>query len=600
MGSIKERLFNSNFKTKIILSFCVVMLTNMMVTSVSYYIYANRGTVREFRRNSQDIVGQINLHLEEKFTGLTQKVNALNNNLSFANPMKLFLQNDEMEWNPVLAGDVANIIAEVKASYDFVDSMYIYTPKGIFDDYMSLRKKDVFFEDTVMFRHFVYKPWETAAWFPAMENPLYESRKNVIPIVYQQKIGGTKIFTVINVSQDALADYLDNSYRSFEKIFIVDEEGNNICNFNPEAEAAVLSPMKLTEEEPEAFRRMSIDGNEYYMAASLLHINGWEICAMAETDVLLRDLQNIRLFIVLENIAVSICCLAIILWLSDKLTGSLMGLAGKMEEAGEVNYESYFEYPYNDEVGRLAKSFNHMIDQIQEHIRALEMEKEHAKEIQKQKRKAEMLALQAQINPHFLYNTLNMITWQAVDQGADEISVLSNALGKYFRISLSKGRESITIKEEAEHVNSYLEIQKIRYKSMMNYRIEIPARIESCYIVKLVLQPLVENALYHGIKGRDVPGSIWIHGRQEGDRIYLMVEDDGEGIEPEKLKLLNSRLEKGELDSQSGYGIYNVNNRLKLYYGEAYGLKLEARDTGGARATLVIPARTMEGMTEDV
>ncbi len=222
------------------------------------------------------------------------------------------------------------------------------------------------------------------------------------------------------------------------------------------------------------------------------------------------------------------------------------------------------------------------------------------KKVQALKRKAELRALQAQINPHFLYNTLNTITWQAADQGASEISVLSNSLGKFFRVSLSKGKEVITIQEEMEHVCSYLEIQKIRYKSKIYYEISIPEEIRRMSIVKLVLQPLVENSLYHGIKMKENQGCIRISAVLQEDGygvpgIKICVEDDGLGIDREKLEQLNEGLSQCITDSNSGYGIYNVNERLKLYYGEAYGLTLESRQGEGTRAIIVIPAQEMGG-----
>ena len=216
-----------------------------------------------------------------------------------------------------------------------------------------------------------------------------------------------------------------------------------------------------------------------------------------------------------------------------------------------------------------------------------------------QKRKAELKALQAQINPHFLYNTLNAITWQAADQGVPEISILSNSLGKFFRISLSRGKEVITVGEELEHVENYLRIQGIRYKDKMQYELQAAEDSRDLFIIKLVMQPLVENSIYHGIKLKKDMGHIRVSTkrcvRDDGiQTLCLIVEDDGEGIEEERLKEIQEGLARGRISEASGYGIYNVNERIKLYYGDAYGLSIESEYKKGTRATIQIPIHTTE------
>ena len=213
------------------------------------------------------------------------------------------------------------------------------------------------------------------------------------------------------------------------------------------------------------------------------------------------------------------------------MTASLESLAQTMTAAAREDYQVEFRHPYRDEIGQLAASYNEMLAQIRRHIQALEEEKLHVQQVQRQKRKAELLALQAQINPHFLYNTLNMITWQAVDLGAEDISVISSSLGRYFRISLSRGREIIPLRDEIDHVNSYLEIQKIRYKSKLTYDVQLPEELGEIPVIKLILQPLVENALYHGIKVKKSGGGIRVRAGLDGTVLTLTVEDDGVGIE---------------------------------------------------------------------
>ena len=189
-----------------------------------------------------------------------------------------------------------------------------------------------------------------------------------------------------------------------------------------------------------------------------------------------------------------------------------------------------------DEVGMLGRSFNNMLMQITKLIGLVEKE-------QRQKREAELRSLQAQIKPHFLYNTFDTILWLARKSGAHEVTEVVDSLSRLFRIGLSKGNEVITLMEEFEHVKSYLIIQKTRYKEKLNYSIAIDPSLHSLYVLKLILQPIVENAIYHGIKERRGPGNIDIHARNENEKVVITIRDNGAGMSEEKLGRLRRTLE---------------------------------------------------------
>jgi two-component system, sensor histidine kinase YesM len=240
-----------------------------------------------------------------------------------------------------------------------------------------------------------------------------------------------------------------------------------------------------------------------------------------------------------------------------------------------------------DEITELGMSFNIMIGRIRDLLDSKISEQENLK-------KAELRALQAQINPHFLYNTLDTIIWMAEAQKTDQVIEIVSALSSFFRISLSKGRDWITIGEEIERIKNYLTIQKMRYRDILDYQIEIEAGVEENTILKLILQPLVENALYHGIKNKRGGGLIIVRAQQKNeDEILLEVEDNGIGFTPEKLAQLQAELadESGEIKLESGYAIGNVNRRIRLYYGRQYGLAVTSEYSTGTCASLVIPAR---------
>lgn len=376
----------------------------------------------------------------------------------------------------------------------------------------------------------------------------------------------------------------------------------------------MLKDFQNTElKEGEAVCRQIRVGKEKYLATcALMQGSKWRIYALISETTLTADIRNMGLFIGMILVLAFGLCVSASSYLSNRLTMPLEQLAFTMENAVDRKFRATFDYPYYDEVGSLGRSFNHMIQEIEElvsdlniHIEALKREKEVVQQVQSQKRKAELLALQAQINPHFLYNTLNAITWEASEQGADKIVHLSNALGKYFRISLSKGREVITVREEVEHVKSYLEIQQIRYKSKLSYEIAVEESLYDCPMLKLLLQPLAENALYHGLKPKEHGGHMVLRGRREqdeegGSRIVFVVEDDGVGIDSQHLRLLNNRLAAGIVDNSTGYGIYNVNERVRLYYGETCGLRLNSIRNMGTQSILTITAKEEQEHAEEI
>jgi two-component system sensor histidine kinase YesM len=240
-----------------------------------------------------------------------------------------------------------------------------------------------------------------------------------------------------------------------------------------------------------------------------------------------------------------------------------------------------------DEITELGMSFNIMIGKIKELLDSKIKEQENLK-------KAELRALQAQINPHFLYNTLDTIIWMAESKKTDQVVNIVNALSNFFRISLSKGMDWITIGEEVERIRSYLTIQKIRYRDILDFKIQVDEDVVGNTILKLILQPLVENALYHGIKNKRNGGIIIVRASRKGlEEILIEVEDNGIGFTPEKLKQLRVELEDdtGDIMLESGFGIGNVNKRIRLYYGKPYGLSIKSEYSTGTCVSLVIPAK---------
>jgi len=213
---------------------------------------------------------------------------------------------------------------------------------------------------------------------------------------------------------------------------------------------------------------------------------------------------------------------------------------------------------------------------------------------QKQLRKAEFDLLQAQINPHFLYNTLDAIVWSAEAGNEKQVVKMVGSLSEFFRSSLNKGKEIVTIREELSHVRSYLEIQQIRYQDILDYEIDVPEELYINEIPKITVQPVVENALYHGIKEKRGGGKISVTGREDGGDYIITVSDNGIGMEPDRLKEVRDGLTDTNPDSKKIYGLYNVNQRIKLDFGDEYGLSIDSVYDEGTTVTIRLPKKSNE------
>ena len=267
------------------------------------------------------------------------------------------------------------------------------------------------------------------------------------------------------------------------------------------------------------------------------------------------------------------------------ITEPISRLCEVTRQAGKGDFAARAPEGGNDELAVLNQGFNQMVERIGNLVEDIRVE-------QLNLRATELKLLQAQINPHFLYNTLDTIIWLAEAGQKEQVVMMVSTLSDFFRTTLSKGRDYITVKEEATHIRSYLTIQQFRYRDILEYEMDIPEELEEYQILKLTLQPLVENALYHGIKNKRGLGHILVSGKKQGDHLVFTVRDNGKGMDPERLAYVQ-RLISGELkdeDAPSGFGLFNVNQRLQLNYGPEYGLILASEEGEWTEVNAIIPA----------
>ncbi|WP_186576031.1 cache domain-containing sensor histidine kinase [Aquibacillus kalidii] len=316
----------------------------------------------------------------------------------------------------------------------------------------------------------------------------------------------------------------------------------------------------------------------------------WTTIGVFPTEETIYEIREIRFYLVIFVVILMFFGLPVSYFLSNSISKPISQLMLFMRKAEEGKLDVRYKEKRHDEIGMLGRSFNKMLSQINELLRLTERH-------ERQKREAEFRSLQANINPHFLYNTLDTIQWMARKKKANDVAEVVESLAKLFRIGLSKGRDAITLNMEIEHIESYLLIQKTRYRDKLNYQIDIDEGARSLYVLKFILQPIVENAIYHGIKQRRGAGHITVMAREKETKLSIMICDDGVGMTDEQLqemrKALSEAVERTENPSENrdkkGYGMLNVQARILLAFGKSYGINIDSYEGEGTQVEIILP-----------
>lgn len=354
-------------------------------------------------------------------------------------------------------------------------------------------------------------------------------------------------------------------------------------------EKRIYQIKKNCEETGHYDENMSILDNDIYVFTKLIteEIQEYVYYEALELEkvkeAIQADINNMLSVSLIILVVVLVITWTLVIVISDSISKPLQHLCELTKQVGSGDFSMQKINGSGDEVATLERSFNTMVGKIEELVANVRCEQVNL-------RRTELKLLQAQINPHFLYNTLDTIIWMAEDGQSEEVVEIVGALSDFFRVSLSKGRDYITLKEEESHVKSYLQIQQFRYADILEYEIDIPEELGEYNILKLTLQPIVENAIYHGVKQKRGKSKIMIHGSYKENHILLTVEDNGIGIQEEKLKQIRLHLEKENPEiTDRGFGLANVNARIRLNYGKEYGLSIDSTYGVGTKVSMILP-----------
>ena len=582
---MKDLLLNVSLRTRMLLSNIVVALIPFLIFSiVSGFVFLDHAQ-KTAEEHSVQLIHQVSNSMDVYVETIEKMVNYIQLELQDT-PFFTMESEGASGWDSE-TDYIRSVLENVANSHREVAGIFIATKEDLYvSTGMSRISRD---------------PFQNERWYrEASENPEEIQLISVVTgrnIVTNRSYSIDDVFSLAKAVQDPETgevlgvilldirhDIIQSSINGVtigEKgfVFVMDQE-DNIVYTPVNGIVYRVNPKWVKAMEPMS---VQIQGGSYQIRSELSPYTGWRTVGVFSMDEVMSSVNTI-VYILFTCVIISLVLVVIVSFkFSRTLTNPIFKLKRLMKQAESGDLTVRFNFQHNDEIGELGQSFNHMIARIDQLIQMVYVEQEN-------KRTAEMKSLQEQIKPHFLYNTLDTISWMARDYDAEDIVRLVDALTNMFRIGLSHGKDIITVKEEITHVSNYLYIQKIRYKDKLNYVIHVDESLYAVEVPKLILQPLVENAIYHGVKAKRGGGTITITGVPEGENLVFTVQDNGAGMPQEKVEELNRRMsERSVLDEKKSFGLFYIRERIQLCYGKGYGVHVESTLGEGTRVTITLP-----------
>jgi two-component system, sensor histidine kinase YesM len=534
------RKLNMSIRLKILVIFvfsAILPLGNFGLISYNSYFNTIQETVSS---NSSELANQLNRNLELFFNNINTILDSGNETLVIN-----YLDETDPDAKYAYAKEIGVRFGLYKAIFDYESIVQDTNIIGLSSNAISSRK-GVYYYPSDLTQNSIFqkaladpeKPHvfaEDTAHTEALRRIDEKDVISVAKIIRRQLTREVKGLMIVDIQRKAIEDICSNIKLGETGNFIVVDQNNHFIYY-PEfqinrkhtVQREILNKINGIEE---GYFIENINGEKHFVVYNNLVLFDWKIVGIVKLSEIMGTAIEIRKWTIIIELLLVAGVFMLFLLITKTMTWPIRDLRTqmKMAEAGNLDVEATFKY--NDELSELSKGFNLMITNIRELMDKNTQQQENLK-------KLEFKALQAQINPHFLYNTLDAIVWTAEADKKEEVIRLAKHLSTFFRVALSKGKEWVLVEEELLHVKSYLSIQQVRYRDILKYRIDVEEEIRNASILKLILQPLVENALYHGIKNKRGGGEIYVKGKKDGKQLVFEVSDTGIGMSEEKRHMI--------------------------------------------------------------
>ncbi len=579
---LSSLITRSGIRYTVYITFTAIAVFAVALTGIILYLRFSTQLDSTLLNESQMLVEQVNQSLSAHLRNTIRLSNSVTYNV---------VKNQDISQS-----DIASQLQLLYNTHsDYAESIVLFSDAGelLSTAPPATRKKDVDVTAADWFRRALGEAENLHFSTPHVQNLFVDSQNKytwIVSLSCAAEITRDKStqqgVLLVDIKYSSIAELFDNITLPNEGyVYLIDAEGNII--YHPQHQliaSGILQENNATAAHlRDGSHTTAFNGATQSVIVRSVGYTGWRIIGVVPQRGLTLDSQQNVLFVIMIFCLFFELVIIINGYLSSKLTDPIKKLELSVQEVEQgTSSDVYVGGSY--EIEHLGRSISRMVRQLRRLTDDIVEEHE-------QKQKSERNALQAQINPHFLYNTLDIIIWMIEKKQPEEAVRIVSALAKFFRLSLSGSKNIITVQDELEQVRNYLLIQEMRYKNKFTYRIDAAPETLQLSVIKLVLQPIVENSIYHGMEFMDGEGEIHITARLENGDLYLVVRDNGLGMPPKTVEALLVQPAKAHVNTKgSGIGLWNVNERVKLYFGGAYGLSIQSEPDEGTAVTLHLPA----------
>ncbi|MEK3791903.1 histidine kinase [Paenibacillus sp. FSL R7-0204] len=582
---MKLGFYKQSLKKRIQVLYIFLAILCISVTGVCSYLFAARSIQGSALELKQSILNKSVQVMDEHLRHIVVSSYSFMLGESFGQAMKDVSNNNSAHYYQNLSL-LQTSFDQLKLVEPLIDASYLSTPIGDFYSTKDFPDRKTNFMEK--YGSYLEQPGWNTLWLGAHRSELFQSKGRVLSLLLKPTVidnhNFPNVYMVVNMKEEAMRSILEQDLMNNQvQLFLLHKDGSMVIrpetqNYAFNTEQNFVS--RFNQGTAGDFNYINTKGEELLVNYSTLSMNeDWIMVSIQSKADLLQPLKQIRWLI----FWIMLICTVVALALSNLLASALLGPLNKLQRLMvEVEYNDLdvrFQSRYEDEVSAVGHKFNRMLDQIQVLI-------QEVRTSEQEKRKSEVKALQAQVDPHFLYNTLNTIFWKSENGEKSDVSEMIVALSLLFRLGLNNGNDITTLQQEVQHVRQYLQLQQKCYENLFTYTIEVEDDAYlSIRMLKILLQPLVENSILHGFRDKAELGTIEIRIYRAAGFLILRVTDNGCGMDATQL----ANAVNGNEAERRGYALSNLRSRLSLHYGESASIAFSSIPDIATTVTVTIP-----------